>query len=113
MKTYCPFSSLCFMYPATCFSFTLRPRQKIKRPSKGAIVTIYNRSIPFREIAQQINCSRNTVITWIRRFEETASVIRKFESGIVKKKLPCLRHYTVNAAKPIKQFKNLKANKLL
>jgi len=87
--------------------------RKLNYPEKGAILSLHNHGIPVREIAQQTNGSRNTVITWIRRFEETASVIRKFESGIVKKKLPCLRHYTVNAAKPIKQFKNLKENKLL
>jgi transposase len=55
--------------------------RKLNVPEKGAIVALHNRGIPVREIAQQINCSRNTVIKWIRRFEETGS-------GGVKKTTP-------------------------
>jgi transposase len=62
--------------------------RKLNVPEKGAIVALHNHGIPVREIAKQINCSRNTVIKWIRRFEETGSVMRKVGSGRVKKNDP-------------------------
>lgn len=89
--------------------------RKLNVPKKGAIVALNNRGIPVREIAQQINCSRNTVIKWIRRFEETGSVIRKVGSGRVKKTTPAQDATLLMAiaAKPITTLQELKGNKII
>lgn len=88
--------------------------RKLNVPEKGAIVALYNRGISVREIAQEINCSRNTVIKWVHHFEETGSVIRKIGSGRIKK-TTLAQDATLMmaiAAKPITSLQELKGNSI-
>jgi transposase len=86
--------------------------RKLNDPEKGAIVALRNRGISVREIAQQINCSRNTVIKWIRRFEETGDVKRKVGSGRLKKTTPAqdATIFMQITAKPMTSLQEIKGN---
>ena len=62
------------------------PGRKLNFQEKGAINALRNREISVREIAQQMQCSVNTVKKWVYRFEKTGNVKRKVGSGSIKKR---------------------------
>ena len=88
------------------------PGRKLNSQEKGAIVALRNREISFRDIAEEMRCSVNTVKKWVRCFEETRDVKRKVGSGRFKKTTPAqdATIFMQITAKPMTTLQEIKGN---
>lgn len=59
----------------------LRERGHLTLQEKGGIVALVNDGKSISDVAEIFDCHPNTVKRWVKRYDETLDVKRKFESG--------------------------------
>lgn len=66
----------------------LRERGQLTLQEKGAIIALYHEGVSVREISGRFQCHPTTVKRWIKRYEDTLDVKRRFGSGRPNKTTP-------------------------
>lgn len=66
----------------------LRERGQLTLQERGALIALHQEEVSVREIADRLECHPTTVKRWIKRYEDTLDVNRRFGSGRPKKTTP-------------------------